>query len=286
MTLEQVGRRGSGWPDRPRMARTAVWAASAAAWAGLTRREDSGSGGAAYDMAGMGSMVVDPWTPAWVGTWLLMVAAMMWPLADPHWPPFVGRPSAAGASGWSRRVSHGHGPVGRGRSRRRRGAQLGAVPARQRPWQVSWLAVAALVTRSTRRARVLWRCGKLPPVAPGGLRGVCHGPIAGVAAWRRCAVLCGPLMTAMVVGHDPVLMVSASLAAWWEAAHPRAWRDPVPVLLLVVGGAWLLLVNVVLGGWQLGRGTLSATAPRRPASRTRRRCRCSGLCAGRSRRHR
>jgi hypothetical protein len=45
-----------------------------------------------------------------------------------------------------------------------------------------------------------------------------------------------------------VLMVSASLAAWWEAAHPRAWRDPVPVLLLAAGGVWLLLVHVVLDG--------------------------------------
>jgi len=185
----------------------------------------------------------------WLLTWLLMVAAMMWPLAVPalaavrqgafrRWRVrLVATCMATITALW----------VGAGLAVAA-AAHLVAVPAGSVAWQLSWIAVAALATRSAGRARVLWRCGTLPPVAPGGLRGLSTAALAGVAAWRRCAVLCGPLMAAMVVGHDPVLMVSASLAAWWEATHPRAWRDPVPVLLLVAGGAWLLLVNVVLGG--------------------------------------
>ena len=69
--------------------------------------------------------------------------------------------------------------------------------------------------------------------------------LAGALTWRRCALLCGPMMAAMVVGHEPVLILSASLAAWWEAWHPRAWRDPVPVLLLALAGAWLIVMHVL-----------------------------------------
>ena len=60
---------------------------------------------------------------------------------------------------------------------------------------------------------------------------------AGLLTWQRCALLCGPMMLAMVVGHSLVLMVCASLAAWWESWHPRAWRDRVPVTLIAAGGA-------------------------------------------------
>ena len=48
-------------------------------------------------------------------------------------------------------------------------------------------------------------------------------------------------MLAMTVGHSAVLMVCASLAAWWESWHPRAWRDRVPVMLVAAGGLWLLV---------------------------------------------
>ena len=55
-------------------------------------------------------------------------------------------------------------------------------------------------------------------------------------------------MLAMVVGHSPVLMLGASLAGWWEAWHPRAWRDPVPVLLIAGAGAWIVAVLRSGGG--------------------------------------
>ncbi len=55
-------------------------------------------------------------------------------------------------------------------------------------------------------------------------------PVAGPVAWRRCALLRVPVMAAMAVGHHAGLVLGASVAAWWETAHPRAWRGPVPVL--------------------------------------------------------
>jgi hypothetical protein len=54
-------------------------------------------------------------------------------------------------------------------------------------------------------------------------------------------------MLAMTVGHSPVLMVNASLVAWWEAWHPRAYRDPVPVLLVAVTGAWVAVTALLKG---------------------------------------
>jgi hypothetical protein len=227
-----------------------VLAGSAVAWIALTTWAVHGSpAGAAHPSPHDGHGAVDPWSPAWLLTWFLMVAAMMWPPAVPT----LGAVRRAAFRRWRvRLVASCLGTftvlwVGAGLTVAA-AAHLVAVPAGSVTWQLCWVAVAALATRSAWRARLLWRCGKLPPVAPGGLRGMRTASVAGAAAWRRCAVLCGPLMAAMVVGHDPVLMVSASLAAWWEATHPRAWRDPVPVLLLVAGGAWLLLVDVVLGG--------------------------------------
>jgi hypothetical protein len=245
MTLDHaVGRSRSTRPPWPVTAGP-VLAGSAVAWVALTVWAVA----APTHPSGHGTpgTVVDPWGPAWLLAWLLMVAAMMWPLAVPalaavHRAAFRRRRVLLVATCLGTVTALW---VGAGLAVAA-AAHLGAVPAGSVAWQLTWIVAAALATRSARRARVLWRCGRLPPIAPGGLRGVRTAALAGVAAWRRCAVLCGPLMVAMVVGHDPVLMVSASLAAWWEAAHPRAWRDPVPVLLLVAGGAWLLLVDVVL----------------------------------------
>ncbi len=67
---------------------------------------------------------------------------------------------------------------------------------------------------------------------------------AGLVSWRRCAVLCGPVMTAMVVGHGVVMLACASLAAWWEAAHPRRRHDPVPPMLLAGALVWLVVAHV------------------------------------------
>ena len=177
-----------------------------------------------------------------------MVAAMMWPLVaparrgEPGGVPDVARPAGGDLRGRDHRA------VGRHGLAVATVAHLLAVPAGNRAWQIDWVGVALLAGRSARRARVLWRCAKIPAVAPGGVRGLASASIAGAVAWRRCALLCGPVMAAMVVSHDPVLMLGASLAAWWEAAHPRAWRDPVPTLLLAAVAGWLLLLLVVEAG--------------------------------------
>ncbi|MFC0682613.1 DUF2182 domain-containing protein [Lysobacter korlensis] len=182
-----------------------------------------------------GAPALDAWSPAWAGGWMLMVAAMMWPLlvptvdrvarsAYPSWR--VGLAATAVAASTALWLALGLAAASV--------AQVASVPAGSVWWQLAFVLVAAGAWRSARRTRLLWRCVKLPPVAPGGLRGVRDAAGAGVVAWRRCAALCGPLMIAMVVGHDPVVLVAASLSVWWEARHPRAWRDPVPLLLIGV----------------------------------------------------
>ena len=193
--------------------------------------------------------VVDPWGGAWVLVWLLMVAAMMWPLAVPA----LSMVSRVAFRGWRvRLVAACLGTVtvlwiAAGLAVAAAAHVLG-VSAGSRVWQLGWVAVALLASRSFWRARVLWRCAKLPPVAPGGIRGLVSASAAGAVTWRRCALLCGPVMAAMVVGHDLVLMLGASLAVWWEAAHPRAWRDPLPVMLLTAAAGWLLVAEVVFRG--------------------------------------
>ncbi|WP_214405411.1 hypothetical protein [Pseudonocardia lacus] len=209
-----------------------VLAGSAVAWVALPLwTVGAGHGGA-----------VEPWRAGWLLTWLLMVVAMMWPLAAPALAVVTGRAFRAWrvrlvatclgvftllwvAAGLAVAVA----------------AHVLAVPAAGGVWALGWVLVALVAGRSARRARLLWKCTEVPGVAPGGARGLASAAIAGAVAWRRCALLCGPVMTAMVLAHDPLLMLGASAAAWWEAAHPRAWRDPVPALLLAAVAAWLLL---------------------------------------------
>ncbi|MDQ4137930.1 MAG: DUF2182 domain-containing protein [Actinomycetota bacterium] len=191
-----------------------------------------------------GAATVDAWSPAWAGGWLLMVAAMMWPLlvptvdrvartAYPRWRvPLTTTTVVTSTVLW---LTLGLAAASV--------AQLASVPARSVEWQLAFLLVAAFAWRSARRTLLLWRCVKLPPVAPGGRRGVEGAVRAGVVAWRRCATLCGPLMIAMVVGHNPLVLLAGSLSVWWEARHPRAWRDPVPLLFIGVAG-----VGAVGGG--------------------------------------
>ena len=112
-------------------------------------------------------MVVDPWTPAWVGMWLLMVAAMMWPLATPMldavrrsaYPRWrTGLVLACLATTTALWLGFGllAGTL----------ARLLAVPEAALSWQVGWLLVAIVLTRSARRARVLWLCLTLPAARP------------------------------------------------------------------------------------------------------------------------
>ena len=222
-----------------------VLAGSAVAWTVLAVLAFRGHGGHVHH----GTPAVGPWQPGWIGMWLLMLVAMMWPLAVPTLS-VVGRvafrgwrvPLVAACLGTLTVLWLVAGLLAGSV------AQLLAVPERSLGWQLGWVAVALVAGRSARRARLLERCSRVPPVAPGGVRGLVSAAGAGARDWRRCALLCGPVMTAMVVGHSPVLLVGASLAAWWESAHLRAWRDPVPALLLGTAASVLLLVQVVPGG--------------------------------------
>jgi hypothetical protein len=234
----------------------AAWVALNVPWPG--GGESDGEMGAAHGhhhhaMPPVAAEVVDPWSLAWIGTWLLMVVAMMWPLTVPT----VGALTRSSFRGWRTRlgvvclatVTILWLAVGLA------GAMLArtlSVPPGSVWWQLSFICLALVAFRSARRSRLLEQCLRLPALAPGGRRGLVTAARAGVLTWRRCALLCGPVMLSMSVGHSPALMVCASLAAWWEAWHPRAWRDPVPVLLVAAAGAWLAIA-ALLGG-RIGDG--------------------------------
>jgi hypothetical protein len=228
-----------------------VLLASGAAWVVLTGVMVQGwTGGAAGHPHGHMQMPVDAWSGRWVGLWLVMVAAMMWPLAVPS----LGALSRATYRGWRVRLVLAAlatvtalwlvaGLLAASL------AQLARVPGDSWWWQLGWVTVALVALRSTHRARLLWLCLQLPPLAPGGRRGLLTSVQAGAVTWRRCALLCGPVMAAMVVGHSPVLLVCSSAAAWWEAAHPRAWHDRVPLLLLGLAALWLVTTVAARGVW-------------------------------------
>jgi hypothetical protein len=186
----------------------------------------------------------------WSAHWLLMVVAMMWPL--------YAAPAAAVARLSFRRWRAGTvgaylgtitagwliaGAVARG------GYLLVAPVVSPRVWSLAWLLVAAAATRSVWRTRLLRTCCRLGVVAPVGVRAVGSGARCGLQAWPRCALLCGPVMLAMVAAHSLPLMIGGSAAIWWEQRHPLAWRPAVPVVLLgVTAGA--LIVGAV---WPAGR---------------------------------
>jgi hypothetical protein len=239
-----------------------VLAGSAAAWVALSV-SSLGGGGADVGIGGPhahhdGSLLpapppLDPWSLGWISTWLLMVVAMMWPLTVPT----VGAIARSSFRGWCTRLGAvclatvtilwlAVGLAGAVL------AQALSIPSGSFAWQLSFIALALVAYGSARRSRLLETCLRLPALAPGGRRGVETAVRAGVLTWRRCALLCGPVMLAMTVGHSFALMVPASLAAWWEAWHPRAWRDPVPVVLVTAAGAGLA-VAALLGG-RIGHG--------------------------------
>jgi hypothetical protein len=189
--------------------------------------------GAVTDAAAAAS--VEASTPGWVGAWLLMTATMMWPLMAPT----VDRTAQAAYPRW--RIALAATTLATATALwlalglvAALAAQMGSVPVGSVWWQLAFLGVAALAWGSARRSRLLAKCAKLPPIAPGGARGLKTAVSVGLVSWKRCAVLCGPLMIAMVVGHNPVVLVAASASVWWEAWHPRAWRDRVPLALILV----------------------------------------------------
>ncbi|WP_292833514.1 DUF2182 domain-containing protein [Microbacterium sp.] len=182
-------------------------------------------------------MPVDALSLEWMGTWLLMTAAMMWPLLV----PVVDRVSRAVRPRWRPALTSvvvivattlwfAVGFAGA------LAAQVAGVPSGSVGWQLAFIAAAAIAWRSARRNRLLARCAKLPPIPPAGLRGVRGAARVGYVSWTRCALLCGPLMLATVVGHNPLVMIAASASVWWEAWHPRARRDRVPLALILVAG--------------------------------------------------
>lgn len=180
---------------------------------------------------------VEALTFGWVGGWLLMTAAMMWPLIAPT----VDRVSRAAYPRW--RIALTATTLATATALwlalglvAALAAQLGSVPVGSAWWQLAFLGVAAVAWGSARRSRLLAKCAKLPPIAPGGARGLKTAVRIGAVSWNRCALLCGPLMIAMVVGHNPVVLAAASVSVWWEAWHPRAWRDRVPLALILVAG--------------------------------------------------
>lgn len=226
--------------------------AAAVAW-GVLLLAPPGGGPQHHPVHGPGMLadagVVDPWSPAWVAGWTLMVVAMMWPLAVPT----VGAVHRSAFRAWRARLDIVcvatvtvlwlvAGLAGASVAR------VLAVQPRSVWWQLASLGLALVLFGSARRRRLLEQCLRLPALAPGGRRGLLTAARAGVMSWRRCALLCGPLMLAMTVGHSLALMVGASLAAWWEAWHPRTWRDPVPVLLVAAAGCWLVWPSATGGG--------------------------------------
>lgn len=226
----------------------AILALSALAWALLAALTVAGSTEPfpAQGHLHHATRALEPWSGGWTGMWLLMVAAMMWPLTVPT----LTAVSRSAFPGWRFRLVTtclatgtllwlAVGLLGA------TAARAVGVPTDHLGWQLGWVAMAVVAMRSARRARLLWTCAQLPPLAPGGRRGLGSAVGAGVVAWRRCALLCGPVMTAMVIGHNPVLLVGASLAAWWEASHPRAWRDPVPALLLGAAAVGVVLTSAL-----------------------------------------
>ncbi|MDT5264601.1 MAG: hypothetical protein QOI90_1227, partial [Mycobacterium sp.] len=171
----------------------------------------------------------------WIGHWLLMVVAMMWPL----YAASTAALARATFRRWRVAAVAAHvgaitalwlafGVVGRG-------VYLlveNFVPAWV--WSVAWLVVAVAVTWSMWRARLLRTCGRIGVIAPAGRRALITASGSGVRMFPRCVALCGPVMLAMVSSHQLLLMLGGSAAVWWEQRHPRAWRDPVPVALLVI----------------------------------------------------
>jgi hypothetical protein len=177
----------------------------------------------------------------WIGHWLLMVVAMMWPLyatstaalarmtfrrwrvaaVAAHVGTITSMWLAFGLVGW--------------------GAFLlveNSVPTWA--WSVAWLVAAVAVTRSMWRTRLLRTCGRIGVIAPAGRRALVTASGSGVRMFPRCVALCGPVMLAMVSSHELVLMLGGSAAVWWEQRHPRAFRDPVPVSLLVITAVMLI----------------------------------------------
>jgi hypothetical protein len=177
----------------------------------------------------------------WLGHWLLMVAAMMWPLYAASTAALARatfrRWRVVAVAAYIGTITGSwlvFGLVGR--------LVFSVVENIVSPvvWSLAWLMVALAVIRSMWRGRLLSTCSRIGVVAPAGRRALISASGSGARVFPRCVALCGPVMLAMVSSHQLPLMVGGSAAVWWEQRHPRAWRDPVPVTLLIITAMALL----------------------------------------------
>jgi hypothetical protein len=210
-----------------------AWVALAAWTIGDSSAMHHGAHGAAHHMGGGASG--DHTLDRWAASWTLMVIAMMWPLYA-ETTAAVARASfrrwrIANISAYLAAISGLWllvGLIGQG-------VYVAVEPAiASWVWPVAWLLVAVLASRSRRRARLLGSCERLGVIAPHGRRGLVTAAVCGFRYWPRCAVLCGPVMFAMVAQHQLLLMIGGTISVWWEQRHPRARRDPVPAVVLLV----------------------------------------------------
>jgi hypothetical protein len=173
-------------------------------------------------------------TAAWSAIWLVMVVAMMWPLWEAHVASTARRSrgswklvNAAAFVGILTACWFAFGVAVR--------VVLSAIPMPDPAvvWPLVALGAAAVLSRSLRRSRRLRRCGAMRAIAPTGLDGVTAAARNGAREWPRCLLLCGPLMAAMTVSHQPSLLVGATAASWWEERHAHTWQSIVPTVVLV-----------------------------------------------------
>ena len=180
--------------------------------------------------------------------WTLMVIAMMWPIwartANRTWSVTFRRwrPAALGAFLGTVTVLW---IVAGAASKVAVGWPTGALPGWT--WTSLCFVAAAALMFSIRRRRLLRRCEPLPVLAPGGRRALFTAARLGWASWTRCAILCGPVMLAMLGPHQLLLMLGGSAAVWWEQRYPRRWQDPVPVQILAGAAIVACLLGVMDG---------------------------------------
>ena len=170
------------------------------------------------DALGVRETSVAAWAAAW-GHWVLMVLAMMLPVAAPHVRVVAMR------SLWSRRhraaVVFLVGYVA---------VWLSLAPyswrcsspwdgAPRRAWLVGILLVAAAWQVSRPRKRVLRRCGALRLGAAAGIAADLNCAGAGLRSGLRCMVTCWPAMLAMAVSHRLLLMAGLLAVMLTERAR-------------------------------------------------------------------
>ena len=200
---------------------------------------------------------------ALVGSWALMVVAMMLPLA---------RKRARWLAFRSLRARRQHAVAVFTLAFLAVWVAAGVVaiallaPVRGEPVAVAVaLALAACWHRAPARRRLLARCGVLRAPAVRGVRAVGDWARGGARVGARCVGTCGALMLPMAIVHHPALMVGAALvlvserrpgpnperragrrleALWLGARGPRRRRaspsrpDPRPRVERLAAGLW------------------------------------------------